>query len=280
MTITCILYTHALHTSKLTTSLHQTSNQRIWCPRRVQDRALMPATAFLEIAIAAAHCSAASTDGLQLRALGISAALPLPPPGRHAMLEIIVGVALPDGRLTIQSGGPASKAATAATHHMHCSITSLPSRLKPQPLYRAAWRAFMPPRPDRTLPAPDAHALYDSLALISGTCARGSADAAAYHQHPAVGDACLHLGALPAAAHSEPASRVPVAAEAYAAPGNMRPPEVRNNQWLVAHLAAVELLLLLTLSAICADHCSSRLLSSLHQCCINTEGADSAFKGE
>lgn len=230
MTTMCILYTHVLHTSKRNTSLRQTSDRRIWCPRRVQNSALMPATAFLEIAIAAAHCSTASTDGLQLRALGISAALPLPPPGRHAMLEIIVAVALPDGRLTIQSSGPASKAATAATHHMHCSISVLSSRLEPQPYHRTAWRAIMPPRPDQSLPARDAHALYDSLALIPRTCAGGSADAAAYHQHPAVGDACLHLGALPAAAHGEPASRVPVAAEAYAAPGNMRPPEVRNNQ--------------------------------------------------
>ena len=179
----------------------------------------MPASAFLELAIAAARSCLTPAARLQLASAGITAPLPLPPVAPHpAAREVAISVVLRGGELKVRSCRDAQDDAATAPAGLHMDSII-------QALHRSVadlgWTAEprMPPLvPCQLARASVQGAACDSLALVPGLCTRGAADAAAYYLHPAIADCCLHLGAVPAAAAAEPVCRVPVGIEAYMAP--------------------------------------------------------------
>ena len=126
------------------------------------------------------------------------------------------------GQLAVTSSGPlAGAAAPGTTTHMRCTVGGPAVALAPLPA-AASMRLWLP-RQHAGLLARVQQAACSSLARLLGPCRQAAARTTAYSLHPAVGDACLHLGALPAAQRAALCVRVPVAAEAYAAPADAHP---------------------------------------------------------
>jgi len=183
---------------------------------------MMPATALFEMGVAAACCgNTASGASLQLSGLSIPAPLMLPPAARLSSAAVSVAVSALHGQLAVSSSAPLSGAAVpGTTTHMQCTVGPVTAVA---PLHAAASVRRWLPRQHAGLSARAQQAACSSLAHLLEPCRQGAARTAAYSLHPAVGDTCLHLGVLTAAQRAALCVRVPVAAEAYAAPADTHP---------------------------------------------------------
>jgi hypothetical protein len=182
----------------------------------------MPATALFEMSVAAACCgNTASGASLQLSGLSIPAPLMLPPAARLSSAAVSVAMSALHGQLAVSSSAPLSGAAVpGATTHMQCTVGPATAVA---PLHAAASVHLWLPRQHASPSVRALQAACSSLARLLGPCRQSAARTAAYSLHPALGDSCLHLGVLPAAQRAALCVRVPVAAEAYAAPADTHP---------------------------------------------------------
>ena len=175
--------------------------------RRVSKRALVPGTAFFEMATAAAGSMCSSAEPA-LGACLTDAAIAAPKllESGDSLLECKVPDAAGSGLLTVRS---------ADTVHLSCQLMCM------QPVVhggrhtaRLALRLLPPQKAAASVQA----AVVAAVAMPAACAGVGSRSC--FLVHPAAGDASLHLGAVPrsaAGAQEPPPSRVPVSFSAYTA---------------------------------------------------------------
>ena len=183
---------------------------------RVHKRALVPGTAFLEAALAAAASMCSSVEpSLEPCVLDAAIAAPKLLAAQGSMLECELHTG---GSLSISS-------ADRGTVHLSCVLACLAPAASTQRGQRPGtaishtfdtWAA-------RLRLAPQGAAAMATVALPAACAGMGSRSG--FVVNPAAGDASLHLGAVPsvspqqhsAAAADAPSSRVPVSLSAYTA---------------------------------------------------------------
>ena len=184
----CLKYTRCPSRSKQTVDGH--------C--RVQDRVLVPGTAFFEIGSAAAATLAGSEQAVQLSQLAIHSPKLLALAAEESAPSLLCTVDCRSGSLSIASSGSSAlchvtaQAAVAAATQLQTHIV----RQIPCLLPVSASAASMEPAQVGTMA--QLSALHEGMAV----------GAAAFVAHPAQADAALHLGAVDALPGEAP--RVPV----------------------------------------------------------------------
>ena len=194
---------------------------------QVQGTAILPGAALLEMAHAAAHLLAASTDQQQAEAAGSDAALLLqdstiPTPvvlsATAAAMQLQVELRLNDGSLALRGvHAQSTHLATRTSQWRQADLGQQPARRAGVPASVAAQLASLLAR---------SAAAGQPAFQTGGLMVDPRRHADGFRCHPAVMDGCLHLGAslaqLPASG-STPDIRVPVGLKALTTGGSFRP---------------------------------------------------------